>query len=114
MVFQALLGENLAVRTKKSPPVATTGTPDVIPVNPHCQLRREGSHYIVVVRGLPLARFAFGGRLAEGLVIVNLVVLGHATEREAAEAFGWSLRDVGRVVRTYKEGGAAAVLDLAE
>lgn len=78
-------------------------------INAHCRLRTKDGYRVVAVRGIVLAHYATGDRMAEAHAMVSLVDQGCALQREVAEAFGCSERTVRRHQRRFEDGGLTAL-----
>jgi transposase len=91
------------------PPAEHTGGVEIVFVNAHCQIQSVESQRLVVVRGLPIHRFAVDDSVARDYAMVLIVEAGHAQQNEVAAAFGCSIRTVRRHQKRYAEGGMAAL-----
>lgn len=78
-------------------------------INAHCRLRTKDGYCVVAVRGMVLAHYAVGDRMAEAHAMVSLVEQGCASQRAVAAAFGCSERTVRRHQRRFEDGGLTAL-----
>jgi len=78
-------------------------------VNGQVQVRTQDGFRVVTGRGVVLAHYAVGDRMAEAHAMVSLVEDGWATQVEVARGFGCSVRSVRRHQRRFEEGGLAAL-----
>jgi len=78
-------------------------------VNAHCQIQSVEGQRLVVVRGLPVHRFATDDPVARDYAMVMIVEAGHAQQNEVAVAFGCDVRTVRRHQQRYADGGMAAL-----
>ena len=78
-------------------------------INAHCRLRTKDGCGVVTVRGIVLAHYAVGDRMAEAHAMVSLVDQGCASQIEVAAAFSCSERTVRRHQRRFEDGGLTAL-----
>ena len=90
-------------------PAAAARADGTVHINRHCLIRSSGDRRVVVVRGLPVAAYAVGDRMAEGHAMVLLVDQGYAQQLEVAKAFGCTTRTVRRCEARFAAGGLAAL-----
>jgi transposase len=81
----------------------------VVTINSQCLHQTSGGRRVIVVRGVAIAQYAVGDRMAEAHAMVSLVVGGSAKQKEVARAFGVTERTVRRHERRFDEGGLAAL-----
>ena len=82
-------------------------SPETIPINGRCTLKKEGSVCVVYVAGLPVHHWAVGDRMAEAYAMVCLVQCGYTDQNDVARAFGCSDRTLRRHQRRFELGGMA-------
>jgi transposase len=78
-------------------------------INSRCTLRIEGEQRVVVVSALPVHHYSANDVVAEAYATVFLVDSGFAKQREAARAFGCSVRTVRRHQQRYADRGMTAL-----
>lgn len=86
---------DLAIRT----------SPDIIPINGKCTLKKDGVARVVYVAGLPVHHWTADDRRAEASAMVNLVMSGFADQNEVALAFKKTSRTLRRLQRRFEAGG---------
>jgi transposase len=78
-------------------------------LNDRCVVRTGAGHRVVMVSGIVLAQYGVSDRMSEAHAMVSLVDQGWASQREVAQAFGYSVRTVRRHGRRFEDGGLAAL-----
>ena len=78
-------------------------------INGHCIVKTQSDHCVVVVRGVAVAQYKSGDRMAEAYAMVNLVEQGWADQNDVARAFLRSARTVRRYQERFADGGLAAL-----
>jgi len=82
---------------------------DLVVVNGRAQVRTQDGCRVVTARGIVLAHYRIGDRMAEAHAMVSLVEQGWAEQSEVARAFGVTTRTLRRQQRRYEEGGLSAL-----
>jgi len=78
-------------------------------INGHCMVKTQGDYCVVVVRGVAVAQYKSGDRMAEAYAMVNLVEQGWADQNDVARVFLRSARTVRRYQERFADGGLAAL-----
>lgn len=84
-------------------------TEGVVTINGQCLHQTRGGRRVVVARGVAIAQYAAGDRMAEAHAMVSLVASGLARQREVAAGFGISERTLRRHEERFESGGLAAL-----
>ena len=100
----------MAAPAEQSPLFDPPSAPDdLLVVNGRVQVRTRDAHRVVTARGMVLAHYAVGDRMAEVHAMVSLVEQGWAEQLEVARAFDIDDRTLRRQQRRYEEGGLSAL-----
>ncbi len=101
----------MAATVQRTWPFVESADPDDgnVLINAHCRLRTKDGYRVVTVRGIVLAHYAVGDRMAEAHAMVSLVDQGCASQVEVAAAFGCVERTVRRHQRRFEDGGLTAL-----
>ncbi len=82
-----------------------TPSPDIVPINGKCTLKKDGAVRVVYVAGLPVYHWTEGDRKAEASAMVNLVISGFADQNDVALAFKKTSRTMRRLQRRFEAEG---------
>ncbi|TAN56544.1 MAG: helix-turn-helix domain-containing protein [Magnetospirillum sp.] len=85
--------------------LAIRPSPDIIPINGKCTLKKDGAARVVYVAGLPVHHWTDGDQRAEASAMVNLVMSGFADQNDVALSFGKTPRTLRRLQRRFEAEG---------
>jgi prepilin-type processing-associated H-X9-DG protein len=80
-------------------------SPETIPINGKCTLKKDGPARVIYVAGLPVHHWMDGDRTTEAYAMAMLVRCGYADQSEVARAFGRSRRTLLRQRHRFESGG---------
>ena len=85
-----------------------TPSPETVPINGKCTLKKDGPARVVYVAGLAVHHWMNGDRMTEAYAMAMLVRCGYADQSEVVRAFGISRRTLLRQRQRFESDNITA------